>query len=81
MSDEQGNNNLKSKVAKVLDEIRPALQRDGGDVRLVDVVDGVVQVELQGACKGCPMSQMTLAFGIGRVLKSKIPEVVDVQPV
>ena len=81
MSDEQGSNNLKSKVAKVLDEIRPALQRDGGDVRLVDVVDGVVQVELQGACKGCPMSQMTLAFGIGRVLKSRIPEVVDVQPV
>jgi len=81
MSDEQGNNNLKSKVAKVLDEIRPALQRDGGDVRLVDVVDGVVQVELQGACKGCPMSQMTLAFGIGRVLKSRIPEVVDIKPV
>jgi len=81
MSDEQGSNDLKSKVAKVLDEVRPALQRDGGDVRLVDVVDGVVQVELQGACKGCPMSQMTLAFGIGRVLKSKIPEVVDVQPV
>jgi Fe-S cluster biogenesis protein NfuA len=81
MSDEQGSNNLKSKVAKVLDEIRPALQRDGGDVRLVDVVDGVVQVELQGACKGCPMSQMTLAFGIGRVLKSRIPEVVDIKPV
>jgi Fe-S cluster biogenesis protein NfuA len=81
MSDEQGNNSLRGKVAQVLDEIRPALQRDGGDVKLIDVVDGVVQVELQGACKGCPMSQMTLAFGIGRVLKSKIPEVVDVQPV
>ncbi|UCC63292.1 MAG: NifU family protein [Anaerolineae bacterium] len=81
MSDEQESNTLKSKVAKVLDEIRPMLQRDGGDVQLVDVVDGVVQVELQGACKGCPMSQMTLAFGIGRVLKSKIPEVVDIQPV
>jgi Fe-S cluster biogenesis protein NfuA len=81
MSDEQESNTLESKVAKVLDEIRPALQRDGGDVRLVDVVDGVVQVELQGACKGCPMSQMTLAFGIGRVLKSRIPEVVDIKPV
>ena len=81
MTDEQGSNDLKARVADVLNQIRPALQRDGGDVALVDVVDGVVQVELQGACKGCPMSQMTLAFGIGRVLKDKIPEVVDVQPV
>ena len=81
MSVQQGNNDLKSKVAAVLDQVRPALQRDGGDVKLIDVVDGVVQVELQGACKGCPMSQMTLAFGIGRVLKDKIPEIVDVQPV
>jgi len=81
MSDEQASNDLKGKVTQVLDEIRPALQRDGGDVKLIDVVDGVVQVELQGACRGCPMSQMTLAFGIGRVLKSRIPEVVDVQPV
>lgn len=81
MLEQQGNNDLKSKVAAVLDQVRPALQRDGGDVKLIDVVDGVVQVELQGACKGCPMSQMTLAFGIGRVLKDKIPEIVDVQPV
>ncbi len=81
MSDEQGSNDLKSKVAAVLNQVRPALQRDGGDVKLIDVVDGVVQVELQGACKGCPMSQMTLAFGIRRVLKEKIPEVVDVQAV
>jgi len=81
MSDEQGSNDLKSKVAAVLNQVRPALQRDGGDVKFIDVVDGVVQVELQGACKGCPMSQMTLAFGIGRVLKEKIPEVVDVQAV
>ncbi len=81
MSDEQGSNDLKSKVAAVLNQVRPALQRDGGDVKLIDVVDGVVQVELQGACKGCPMSQMTLAFGIGRVLKEKIPEVLDVQAV
>jgi len=81
MSDEQGSNDLKQKVAAVLDEVRPELQRHSGDVRLVDVVDGVVQVELQGACQGCPMSQMTLAFGIERVLKEKIPEVVGVQPV
>ena len=81
MADEQGSNDLKGKVAAALDEVRPALQRDGGDVKLIDVVDGMVQVELQGACKGCPMSQMTLAFGIERLLKSKIPEVVGVQSV
>jgi len=81
MTEEQGKNDLKQQVAEVLEEVRPALQRDGGDVALVDVVDGVVKVELQGACKGCPMSQMTLAFGIGRVLKERLPQVVDVQPV
>jgi len=81
MSQEQGSNDLKQKVVDVLNEVRPALQRDGGDVKLIDVVDGVVQVELQGACRGCPMSQMTLAFGIERVLKSKIPEVVSVESV
>lgn len=81
MSDDQGSNDLKRKVAEALNEVRPALQRDGGDVELVDVVDGVVQVQLQGACQGCPMSQMTLAFGIERMLKAKIPEVVSVQAV
>jgi Fe-S cluster biogenesis protein NfuA len=81
VTEEQGNNDLRQKVIDVLNEVRPALQRDGGDVELVDVVDGVVQVELQGACRGCPMSQMTLAFGIERVLKSKIPEVVGVKSV
>ncbi len=81
MADEQVNNDLKLQVTAALDEVRPALQRDGGDVKLVDVIDGVVQVELQGACRGCPMSQMTLAFGIERFLKSKIPQVVGVQAV
>ena len=60
----------KSDVAAVLELIRPSLQADGGDVQLVDVSDdGVVTVELQGACKGCPMSQMTLANGVERILK------------
>ncbi|MGQ9517907.1 MAG: NifU family protein [Anaerolineae bacterium] len=72
---------MKEKVQQVLETIRPALQRDGGDVELVDVQDGVVQVRLQGACAGCPMSQMTLAFGIQRVLKEKVPEVQRVEPV
>lgn len=72
---------MKEKVQQVLETIRPALQRDGGDVELVDVKDGVVQVRLQGACAGCPISQMTLAFGIQRVLKEKVPEVQRVEPV
>jgi Fe-S cluster biogenesis protein NfuA len=72
---------MKEKVQQVLETIRPALQRDGGDVELVDVKDGVVQVRLQGACAGCPMSQMTLAFGIQRVLKEKVPEIQRVEPV
>ncbi len=81
MSDSQESNDLKRKVTEVLNEVRPALQRDGGDVELIDVVDGVVQVALQGACRGCPMSQMTLAFGIERMLKDKIPEIVAVRPI
>ena len=71
----------KNDVAAVLELIRPSLQADGGDVRLVDVnEDGVVSVELQGACKGCPMSQMTLANGGERILKERVPGVTKVVP-
>ena len=72
----------KEEVAAVLELIRPSLQADGGDVRLVDVdEEGVVSVELQGACKGCPMSQMTLANGVERILKDRVPGVTSVVPV
>jgi Fe-S cluster biogenesis protein NfuA len=72
----------KAQVQSVLDQIRPALQADGGDVELVDITDdGVVKVALQGACKGCPMSQLTLTNGVERVLKEQIPEIVRVEPV
>ena len=72
---------LKEDVAAVIDLIRPSLQADGGDIELVDVLeDGTVLVELQGACKGCPMSQMTLANGVERILKDRIPEVTSVRP-
>ena len=68
-------------VREALEEIRPALQADGGDVQLVRVSeDGVVEVELQGACKGCPMSQLTLANSVERVLKDRVPEVSMVVP-
>jgi Fe-S cluster biogenesis protein NfuA len=73
---------LKERVQDALNLIRPALQADGGDVELVDVGDdGVVKVALQGACRGCPMSQLTLANGVERVLKEQVPEVVRVEPV
>jgi Fe-S cluster biogenesis protein NfuA len=72
----------KQRVQEALDKIRPALQADGGDVELVDITDdGIVKVALQGACRGCPMSQLTLANGVERVLKQEIPEVVRVEPV
>ena len=68
-------------VAAVLELIRPSLQADGGDVRLVDVNDeGIVSVELQGACNGCPLSSMTLANGIERILKERVPGVMHVVP-
>lgn len=73
--------NMREKVEAALEEIRPGLQADGGDVELVDIVDGVVKVRLKGACAGCPMSQMTLAFGIERVLKERVPEVKKVEAV
>ncbi len=72
---------MKEKIEKALDKIRPSLRADGGDVELVDVSeDGVVKVRLQGACAGCPMSQMTLRNGIERVLKKEIPEIKSVVP-
>jgi Fe-S cluster biogenesis protein NfuA len=69
---------MKEKVQDVINRIRPMLQADGGDVELVDCVEGVVTVRLKGACAGCPMSQMTLRNGIERALKNEIPEVKSV---
>lgn len=72
---------MKEKVEEILDTIRPALQADGGDVELVDVVDGVVKVRLQGACSGCPSAHITLQMGIEKTLKEKIPEIKKVEAV
>ena len=75
-------NNLREQVATSLGGIRPSLQADGGDVELVDVNDeGVVSVRLTGACRGCPMSTMTLKMGIERVLREQIPEIKSVEAV
>jgi Fe-S cluster biogenesis protein NfuA len=70
---------MHEKVEAVLDQIRPMLQADGGDVDLINVTDeGVVQVHLQGACHSCPSSLSTLKLGIERLLMEQIPEVVEV---
>jgi Fe-S cluster biogenesis protein NfuA len=69
---------MNEKVKEALDQIRPALQADGGDVELVDVNGGTVKVKLTGACGGCPMATMTLKQGIERILKEKVPEVKEV---
>jgi Fe-S cluster biogenesis protein NfuA len=73
---------MKAKVQSVIEEIRPNLQADGGDIELVDVTaDGVVKVRLKGACHGCPGAAMTLKMGVERLLKSKIPEITAVENV
>ena len=72
---------LRDKVEKALEELRPNLQADGGNVELIDVTDGVVKVKLTGACGSCPMSQMTLKMGVEKALKQQIPEVKRVEAV
>ena len=70
---------MKEQVQEVIDEIRPMLQRDGGDIELVDVLeDGTVQVKLKGACAGCPMSQITLKQGVEQFLKKKVSDTISV---
>lgn len=70
---------MRERVQEVLEQVRPALQADGGDVELVDVGDdGIVSVKLTGACGSCPMSTMTLKMGIERTLMENIPEVKEV---
>lgn len=67
---------LKSRVEDAIQQIRPSLQADGGDIQLIAVSEeGEVSVKLQGACAGCPMSQMTLTHGVEKHLKDVIPEV------
>lgn len=79
MTEEKNGDELRDRVEAALEMVRPSLAADGGGVELVDITDDkVVEVRLQGACKGCPMSQITLAMGIGRVVRQEVPEVTDV---
>jgi len=70
---------VKDKVEKALKELRPQLQADGGDIELVGVQNGIVKVKMKGACAGCPMSTMTLQWGVENFLKKKIPGIVKVE--
>jgi len=69
---------VREKVEKAIDEIRPFLQADGGNIELIDVQEGIVKVKLVGACGSCPMSQLTLKRGVEARLKERIPEVKEV---
>ncbi|HVP41301.1 MAG TPA: NifU family protein [Candidatus Krumholzibacteriaceae bacterium] len=75
------NEALKEKVQKAISEIRPNLQADGGDIELVDIENGTVKVKLKGACAGCPMSTMTVKWGVENYLRKKIPEITKVETV
>ena len=74
---------MKNKVMKAIEELRPYLQADGGDIELADVDEdrGVVKVRLKGACVGCPMAQSTLQLGVEQFLRKKIPEIKWVEAV
>ncbi|EJL46949.1 hypothetical protein BAG01nite_26950 [Brevibacillus agri] len=72
---------MMDQVQEVLDKLRPYLQRDGGDVQLVDVEDGIVKLRLMGACGSCPSSTITLKAGIERALVEEIPGIKEVQQV
>ncbi len=73
---------MRDQVEKALSRIRPALQADGGDVELLEITDeGVVRVRLTGACRGCPLSKMTLEMGIAQELKKQVPGVKEVEAI
>jgi len=70
---------MRGRVEAVLDQIRPYIQGDGGDLELVDIVSGIVQIRLAGACVGCMHSMMTLQAGVERMLKDAVPEIKAVE--
>jgi len=72
---------LADKVKEALEQVRPQLQADGGDIEFVAFDNGIVKVKMKGACNGCPMSTMTLQWGVENFLKKRIPEVKKVEAV
>lgn len=72
-------NNIKERVLKALERVRPYLQSDGGDISLIDITDeNIVRVKLQGACHGCPFSLQTLKAGVEQALMQEVPEIKSV---
>jgi len=69
---------VRDRVEKALEELRPQLQADGGDIELLGIENGIAKVRMKGACAGYPMSTMTLKMGVEQYLKKKIPEIVRV---
>ena len=80
MTDKTSDETVTQRVSGVIEQIRPLLQADGGDIELVGVEEdtGKVSVRLQGACRGCPGAAMTLKMGVERHLKQRVPEVSEV---
>ncbi|MCL6498626.1 MAG: NifU family protein [Armatimonadota bacterium] len=72
---------MRARVERVLEAIRPYIQADGGDIELVDVSDGIVQIRLAGACVGCMYSMMTLQAGVERMIREEVPEIQAVEAV
>ncbi len=73
---------MREQVEAAIAKIRPMLQNDGGNIELVDITpDGIVKVRLQGACRGCPMSRMTLKNGVERIVLKEVPGVKAVEAV
>jgi Fe-S cluster biogenesis protein NfuA len=76
------NTNLKERVLKALDRVRPYLQSDGGDIQLIEITkDNIVKVKLHGACYGCPYSMQTLKAGVEQALLKEVPEIKSVESV
>ena len=75
------NPHTQEQVLEVLDKLRPFLLRDGGDVELVDIEEGLVKLRLMGACGSCPSSTITLKAGIERALLEEVPGVIEVEQV
>jgi Fe-S cluster biogenesis protein NfuA len=78
---EKMSENIENKVKETLEEIKPKIQADGGDIELVAIENGVVKVRLKGACVGCPMSALTLKQGVESFIKKKIPQIKSVEAV
>lgn len=82
MTESKTENSVFLRVGNVLQQIRPAIQADGGDVELIEVTkDGLVRVRFHGACVGCPSSEMTLKTGLEHTIKERVPEVTRIEAV